>query len=74
MLGDHKKSSQLSHTPVWVERLLAVLGFIAPMLNPLLCTLVKKDFLPAVKEVVFRREDLQQHLEERHYQRSATDV
>ena len=59
MLGDHKESSQLSHTPVWVGRLLAVLGFIPPMLNPLPCTLVKKDFRQAVKEVVFRRDDLQ---------------
>ena len=58
MLGDHKESSQLSHTPVWVERFLAVLGFTLPMSNPLLCTLVKKDFLQAVKEVVFRRDDL----------------
>ena len=74
MLGDHKESSQLSHTPVWVERLLAVLGFIPPMLNPLLCTLVKKDFRQAVKEVVFKMEDLQQHQGRRHYQRSATDV
>ena len=74
MLGDHKESSQLSHTPVWVERLLAVLGFIPPMLNPLLCTLVKKDFRQAVKEVVFKMKDLQQHQGRRHYQRSATDV
>ena len=58
MLGDHKESSQLSHSPVWVQRLLAVLGFIPPMSNPLLCTLVKKDFRQAVKEVVFRRDDL----------------
>ena len=73
MLGDHKESSQLSHTPLWVERLLAVLGFMPPMLNPLLCTLVKKDFRQAVKEVVYGRYDLQRDQERRH-QRSATDV
>ena len=69
MLGAHKELSQLSQTPVWVERLLAVLGFIPPMLNPLLCTLVKKDFRQAVKDVVYGRYDLQQH-----HQRSSTDA
>jgi len=74
-LGDHMESSQLSITPDWVQRLLVALSFIPPMLNPLLCTLVKKDFRQAVKEVVFRRKDLQQHQDGMSSQRStATEL
>ena len=72
MLGDHMESSQLSITPDWVERLLVVLSFIPPLFNPLLCTLVKKDFRQAVKEIVFKRKDLQQQQERMYSQPSTT--
>ncbi|KAJ7380945.1 hypothetical protein OS493_004533 [Desmophyllum pertusum] len=57
MLGDYMESSKRSSMPipVWVERLLVFLGFIPPLLNPILCTLAKKDFRRALKEVVFQR-------------------
>ena len=72
MLGDHMESSQLSITPDWVGRLLVVLSFIPPLFNPLLCTVVKKDFRQAVKEIVFKRKDLQQQQERMYSQRSTT--
>ena len=37
---------------VLAQRLLVFLGFTPPMLNPILCTLAKKDFRRALKEVV----------------------
>lgn len=73
MLGDHMESSELFLFPVWVERLLVVLNFIPPLLNPLLCTLAKRDFRQALKEVLFRRRALQ-YQERIHFQRSATDI
>ncbi|KAL9979103.1 hypothetical protein ACROYT_G016712 [Oculina patagonica] len=55
MLDDHMETSPLSPMPLWAERLLIFLGFIPPLLNPILCTLAKKDFRHAFKEVVLRR-------------------
>ncbi|KAJ7380940.1 hypothetical protein OS493_004528 [Desmophyllum pertusum] len=55
MLDDHRETKQLPEMPVWVHRLLVFVSFIPPMLNPILCTLAKKDFRQALKEVVFRR-------------------
>ena len=71
MLGDHMESSQLSHTPVWVERLLVVLRFTPPLLNPLLCTLVKKDFRQALEGVI-RRKALQNYRKRVTYSHRST--
>ena len=71
MLGDHMESSQ-SYSPVWVQRLLAVLYFVPPLLNPLLCTLVKRDFRQALKQVVNRKTNNRQYEEKAHSQRSTT--
>ena len=73
MLGDHKESSELSLRSLWVERLLVVLAFIPPLLNPLLCTLAKRDFRRALKGVVLRKNASQQHEERAYFQKSATD-
>ena len=62
MLDDYMDSSeQSSAMPVWTQRLLLFLGFIPAMLNPILCTLAKKDFRRALKEAVFGRNSM------RHY-------
>ena len=75
MLGDHMESTQLSHSPVWVQRLLLVLNFTPPLLNPILCTLAKKDFRKALSEVVFRKKDHQNNQKRFYSQRStATDL
>ena len=71
MLGDHMESSQ-SYSPVWVQRLLAVLYFVPPLLNPLLCTLVKRDFRQALKQVVNRKTNNRQYEEKAYSQRSTT--
>ncbi|KAJ7380944.1 hypothetical protein OS493_004532 [Desmophyllum pertusum] len=56
MLHDHMASSEQPPMPVWAERLLIFLAFIPPLLNPILCTLAKKDFRQALKEMLFQRE------------------
>ena len=60
VLDAHMESSPFSPVPVSIERLLVFLGFLPPLLNPVLCTLAKKDFRHALKEVVFRREPSRQ--------------
>jgi len=55
MLDDYMNSSEQSPMPLWVQRLLLFLGFIPPILNPILCTLSKKDFRRALKKVVSKR-------------------
>ena len=60
VLDAHMESSPFSPLPVSIERLLVFLGFFPPLLNPVLCTLAKKDFRQALKEVVFRSEPLLQ--------------
>ena len=60
VLDAHMESSPFSPLPVSIERLLVFLGFVPPLLNPVLCTLAKKDFRHAFKEVVFRREPSRQ--------------
>lgn len=75
MLGDHMESAHLSHSPVWVQRLLVVLNFTPPLLNPILCTLAKKDFRKALSEMVFRKKGHQNNQERFYSQRStATDL
>ena len=61
VLDAHMESSPLSPVSVSIERLLVFLGFLPPLLNPVLCTLAKKDFRHALKEVVFRREPSRQY-------------
>lgn len=60
VLDAHMESSPLSPLTVSIERLLVFLGFLPPLLNPVLCTLAKKDFRHALKDVVFRREPWRQ--------------
>ena len=52
MLHDYMESSEQPAMAVWAQRLLVFLGFTPSMLNPILCTLAKKDFRRALKEVV----------------------
>ena len=72
MLGDHMESAQLSYSLVWLQRLLVVLNFIPPLLNPLLCTLAKKDFRQALREVVNRKTNNRQYEGKVFSQRSTT--
>ncbi|KAL9979109.1 hypothetical protein ACROYT_G016720 [Oculina patagonica] len=55
MLYDHMEHSKQSSMPVWLQRLLVFLRFIPPLLNPILCTLAKRDFRHALKGVVLKR-------------------
>ena len=55
MLDEYMNTSEQSPMPLWVQRLLLFLGFIPPILNPILCTLTKKDFRRALKKVVSKR-------------------
>lgn len=55
VLDEHTESIDFQ-LPLWVQRLLVFLNFVPAMLNPILCTLAKKDFRKALKEVVLRRE------------------
>ena len=50
MLDDYMNTSEQSPMPLWVQRLLLFLGFIPPILNPILCTLAKKDFRRVLKQ------------------------
>ena len=56
VLNEHTESLQFPPLPLWVQRLLVFLSFMPAMFNPILCTLAKKDFRQALKEVVLRRE------------------
>ncbi|KAL9979104.1 hypothetical protein ACROYT_G016714 [Oculina patagonica] len=68
MIDEHTETSQLSPMPLWVNRLLIFLGFIPPLLNPILCTLAKKDFRRALKEVLMQREAPHQCESKVHFQ------
>ena len=63
VLDAHMESSPFSPVPVFLERLLIFMGFIPQLLNPVLCTLAKKDFRRALKEVFLPR---QAQLERKH--------
>jgi len=63
VLDAHMESSTFSPLPVFLERLLIFVGFIPQLLNPVLCTLAKKDFRHALKEVFLPR---QAPLENKH--------
>ena len=54
MLQDHMESSEQSSLPIWVQQVLVFLRFIPPLLNPILCTLAKRDFRHALKGVVLK--------------------
>ena len=56
VLDAHMESSPFSPLPVFLERLLIFIGFIPQLLNPVLCTLAKKDFRQALKEVFLQRQ------------------
>ena len=56
VLDAHMESSPFSPVPVFLERLLIFVGFIPQLLNPVLCTLAKKDFRHAFKEVCLPRQ------------------
>ena len=65
MLNDH--SNEPDSTPsLWVQRLLSVLGFIPPLINPLLCTLAKKDFRQVLRGMIFKHICLQKYRERAH--------
>lgn len=55
MLDDYTNASEQSTMSLYVQRLLVFLGFIPPILNPILCTLAKKDFRRALKEIWFEQ-------------------
>ena len=55
MLDDYMNTSEQTLMPLWAQRLLIFLGFIPPILNPILCTLAKKDVRRALKQVVLQR-------------------
>ncbi|XP_020614279.1 tyramine receptor 1-like [Orbicella faveolata] len=63
VLDAHMESSPFSPLPVSLERLLLFVGFVPQLLNPVLCTLAKKDFRHALKEVFLPR---QAPLENKH--------
>ena len=56
ILDEHMEKSPFPPLPLWVNRLLVFLGFIPALSNPVLCTLAKKDFRRALKEVLMQKE------------------
>jgi len=55
VLHDYMEPTEDLSTPIWAQRLLLFVGFVPPILNPILCTLAKKDFRRALKELLFGR-------------------
>jgi len=55
VLHDYMEPSEDLSMPVWAQRLLVFAGFVPPILNPILCTLAKKDFRRALRELLFGR-------------------
>lgn len=56
VLGDSLNNQESSTSDVWTQRLLVVLAFIPPLLNPLFCTLAKKDFRRVLRELIFKQQ------------------
>ena len=54
MLRDYMEPSEMSSMSVWVQHLLIFLRFFPPLLNPILCTLAKRDFRHALKGIVLK--------------------
>ena len=55
VFDDYMEPSEDISMPIWAQRLLVFVGFIPPILNPTLCTLAKKDFRRALRELLFGR-------------------
>lgn len=55
MLNDHMNDSENTTMQLHMQRLLVFVGLIPPISNPILCTLAKKDFRRALKELLLRR-------------------
>ena len=70
VLHDYMETSEDISMPVWAQRLLVFVGFIPPILNPTLCTLAKKDFRRALRELLFGRKAWY-HCEQVHFQVSS---
>ena len=66
MLNDHSNEPDPTLSLVWVQRLLSVLGFIPPLINPLLCTLAKKDFRQVLRGMIFKHKCRQKYRERAH--------
>ena len=71
VLHDYMEPSEELPTPVWVQRLLVFVGFIPPILNPILCTLAKKDFRRALRELLFGRKAKHRFDQNVHFQVSS---
>ena len=68
VLDAHMESSPFSPLPIFLERLLIFVGFIPQLLNPVLCTLAKKDFRHALKELFLPRQvALEPHRQNVHF-------
>lgn len=55
VLGDSLDNQEFLKADVGVQRLLVVLNFIPSLLNPLLCTLAKKDFRRVLRKLIFKQ-------------------
>ena len=75
VLGDHVESLRSeSESAFSAQRLLLVLTYTPPLLNPLLCTLAKKDFRHALREMLFKRKHPRRHQERENHQHFTTEV
>lgn len=71
VLGDSLNNQESSTSDVWTQRLLVVLAFIPPLLNPLFCTLAKKDFRRGLRELIFKQQYRQRRV---HHPCSSTSM
>ena len=71
VLHDNMESSEDLPMPVWAQRIVLFVGFIPPILNPILCTLAKKDFRRALRELLFGRKALHHYEQNVHFQVSS---
>lgn len=74
VLGDHVEPLPSESGQASAQRLLLVLTYTPPLLNPLLCTLAKKDFRHAIREMLFKRKDPRRHQEREHRQHFTTEI
>lgn len=71
VLSDSLNNQESSTSDVRTQRLLVVLAFIPPLLNPLLCTLAKKDFRRVLRELICKQKYSQQRV---HHPCSSTSM
>lgn len=71
VLGDSLNNQESSTSDIRTQRLLVVLAFIPPLLNPLLCTLAKKDFRRVLRELICKQKYRQQRV---HHPCSSTSM